>query len=266
METAFFSGRKQIEIRAFFVGQRLNMKALEQSQRLTASPFVMRAGTDGYAVLFRYGVVVLLGLNALEETSFLNTMQDFVLEPFNEPELEEGVIIIDSSQPEGVEAEHIRLKGWDIERVQLMADLFAKSAVLSYYEHRMSETFDRIESVAASLQDGGISGRRTRDLLRHLGMTLSIQRKMVGQVEIEDKPEILWDNPELGRLFLRLEDEYELSERNSALKQKLDLVYKTAETMLGLQSNKRTLHVEWYIVVLIVIEIGMTLAEKYLNW
>ncbi len=266
MEDSFFSDRKQIEIRAFFMGQRLNMKALEQSQRLTVSPFVMRAGTDGYAVLFRYGVVVLLGLNALEETSFLNTMQDFVLEPFNEPELEEGIIIIDDSKPEGVEPEHIRLKGWDIERIQLMADLFAKSAVLSYYEDRMSETFDRIERVAASLQHGGISGRKTRDLLRHLGMTLSIQRKMVGQVEIEDKPEILWDNPELERLFVRLEDDYELTERHTALKQKLDLVYKTAETMLGLQADKRTLHVEWYIVILIVIEILMTLAEKYLHW
>lgn len=263
---SFFSNRKQVEIRAFFLGKRLNMKALEQSQRLTVSPFVMRAGVDGYAVLFRYGVAVLLGLNALEETSFLKTIEDYVIDPFDDPEVEEGTIIVDGDQAEGVEADFIRLKGWDMERVQVMADIFAKSAVLSYYEDRMSETFDHIESVAASLQKGGISGRRTRDLLRHLGMTLSIQRKMVGQVEIEDKPEILWENPELERLFVRLEDEYEISERHMALKQKLDLVYKTAETMLGLQTNKRTLHVEWYIVILIVIDIVLHLGEKYLGW
>ena len=262
----FFSDRTAIELRAFFLGKRLNMKALEQSQRLAVSPFMMRAGTDGFAVLFRYGVVVLMGLNAVEETAFLTTMQDFVIDPFDDPEIEENAIRVDESQPEGVETDYIRLKGWDMERLQLVADIFAKSAVLSYYEDRMADTFDRIELVAAELQTGRISGRRTRDLLRHIGMTLSIQRKMVGQVEVEEKPEILWDNPELDRLFVRLEDEYELSERHEALKRKLDLVYKTAETMLGLQTGKRTLHVEWYIVILIVIEIFITLGEKLFHW
>ena len=36
---------------------------------------------------------------------------------------------------------------------------------------------------------------------------------LIGRVEIEDKPDILWDQPELERLYARLEDEYELHER-----------------------------------------------------
>ncbi|MCB9991971.1 MAG: RMD1 family protein [Rhodospirillales bacterium] len=266
MENSFFTDRTEIELRAFFLGKRLNMKAIEQSQRITSGPFVMRAGANGVAVLFRYGVAVLMGLNPIEETTFLNTLQDFIIDPYSEPEVEESAIRVDPNQAEGVENDYIRLKTWDIAQLQMVADIFAKSAVLSFYEERMADTFDRIDLVAAELQTGKISGRRTRDLLRHIGMTLSIQRKMVGQVEIDEKPEILWENPELERLFLRLEDEYELSERHEALKQKLDLVYKTAETMLGLQSNKRTLHVEWYIVILIVIEIIITLGEKFLHW
>ena len=257
--------RQPVELRALFVGQRLNMRALEQSKRLASSPFVIHAGAGGYAVMFRYGVVVLFNLNAIEEAGFLKSISDFILEPFNVPEIEEAVIHIrkDETQ-EGAGPEGIVLNGWDIERLQIIADIFAKSAVLAYYEKQMAVTFDSLEPIAEHLQNGKISGRRSRDLIKHIGVTLSIQRKMVGHVQIEEKPDPLWDRPDLERLFQRLEDEYELIERHTALKHKLDLVYKTAETLLGVLQERRTLHVEWYIVILIVIDIVISMVEKAL--
>ena len=62
---------------------------------------------------------------------------------------------------------------------------------------------------------------------------------------------------------MRLEDEYELRERHVALERKLDLISRTAETLLDLMQHKRSLRVEWYIVILIVIEILLTLYEIY---
>ncbi len=254
--------RQPVAIRALFLGQRLNMRALEQSKKLASSPIVIQAGSDGYAVMFRYGVVVLLGLNGLEEAAFVKSIQDFIIDPFSTPEVEEGSVNIRKEETEGVAADGLVLAEWDIERLQMLADIFAKSVVLSYYEKQMADTFDRIDPIAEELQTGGPSSKRTRDLLRHIGITLSIQRKMVGHVQIEEKPDMLWDRPDLERLFTRLEDEYELIERHNALRHKLDLVYKTAETMLGLLQERRTLHVEWYIVILILIDMIMSLAEK----
>ncbi len=122
--------------------------------------------------------------------------------------------------------------------------------------------------MAADLQNGRrLKSREMRSILRQIGATLSIQRRMAGQVEIGDKPEILWDSPpDLTKLFVRLGDEYEIDERHGALKDKLDLIYRTSETMLGLLQDRRTLHVEWYIVILIVIDIVMGIAEKYGYW
>ena len=101
-----------------------------------------------------------------------------------------------------------------------------------------------------------------RELLRHIGDTLSIQGKMVGRVEVQEKPELLWESPELEQLYLRLEDEYELQERHLALERKLELIARTAETLLELLQHKRSLRVEWYIVILILVEIMITLHEK----
>ena len=87
---------------------------------------------------------------------------------------------------------------------------------------------------------------------------------MTGRVEIGEKPDVLWDFPEFERLHLRLGDEFDLSERQTALERKIALISRTAETLLTILQNQRTLRVEWYIVILIVVEIAITLIEKLL--
>ena len=93
-----------------------------------------------------------------------------------------------------------------------------------------------------------------------------IEGKMIGRVEIAEKPELIWDHPEYERLYLRLEDEYELTERHAAVDRKLALISRTAETLLSILQNQRSLRVEWYIVVLIVIEIVITLIDKTVQY
>jgi len=78
---------------------------------------------------------------------------------------------------------------------------------------------------------------------------------MVGRVETSEKPELLWERPELERLYIRLADEYELRERDRALDRKLDVISRTVETLLGLVQTRSSLRLEWYIVLLIVAEL-----------
>jgi uncharacterized Rmd1/YagE family protein len=42
------------------------------------------------------------------------------------------------------------------------------------------------------------------------------------------------------------------------------LLSRTIETVLDLLNQRRSLRVEWYIVILIVIEIGLTLYEMFI--
>jgi uncharacterized Rmd1/YagE family protein len=74
---------------------------------------------------------------------------------------------------------------------------------------------------------------------------------------------VLWELPGLTRLFSRLEDEYEVAERRLALDRKLELIARTVATLVDLLQNKRALRVEWYIVVLIVIEIFLSLYQLF---
>jgi required for meiotic nuclear division protein 1 len=82
---------------------------------------------------------------------------------------------------------------------------------------------------------------------------------MVGRVEVEEKPDVLWDHPELERLYARLEDEYEVVERSRAMERKLALISETAGTLIELVHNQRSLRLEWYIIGLIGLELLLSL-------
>jgi uncharacterized Rmd1/YagE family protein len=110
--------------------------------------------------------------------------------------------------------------------------------MLAHYEFRIAAAFDRIEPLAAALRKKGRTGARSRELLHHIGNVLEMQHKMVGRVETGEKPELLWEHPELERLYMRLADEYELRERDRALDRKLDVISRTVETLLGLVQTR----------------------------
>lgn len=258
-----FSDAEAIEVRAFALGERIDLRAMEIVEPLATTPLTVKAGQFGCAVLFRYGSVVLFNLEPIEEITFLNSLKPFVLESFGEADTEKCKITFNPDKPERVEGEFIRMKGESIEHLQVVAEILAKSVVLDHYEVQVAKVFERVESFAISIQDQRRKRPKDRELLRHIGGTLLIQQRMVGLVEIGEKPESLWDNSSLETFYVRLEEEYELRDRLRTLDRKLGLISRTAETGLELLQHDSSQRVEWYIVSLIVIEILLTLYQMF---
>lgn len=264
METTLFGNKQSIEVRAILVGERIDLRSLESARRLAVSPLILTSGESGCAAIFRYGAIVLFGLEPMEEVAFLSQIEPIVIKPYSEHETEELTVYLDQKREEQVDRNgNLLLREFSVDRLQIVADILGKSVVLGRYESRVALVFDRIEPLAENLQIHGKGLGKGKELMRHIGDTLLIQHKMVGRVEVSEKPEILWDRPKLERLYAHLEDEYELRERHLALERKLDLIAKTVETQLDLLHNNRSLRVEWYIVILIVVEILLTLYEMF---
>ncbi len=254
---------KSISARAWFLGERIDARQLERGETLALSPLTLRAGDDGYAVVFRFGAVVFVDVSPMDQVAFVEKLRPFVNEAFEEPEGEDAELHVDPDRRDGVEASGtLVLCEASLERLQVLADVLAKSAVLTHYEERVAAAFDRIERLAQGLIGAHLI--RGNDLLREIGSSLLIQTRTVGRVEVTEKPEITWDRTDLDRLHERLAHEYELRDRDLALSRKLDLVSRTAETYLDLIHNRRSLRVEWYIVVLIAVEIVLILYDIFL--
>lgn len=251
---------RPIDVRAFNLGERLHLRGLYETP-LEYTPLVLPVGAAGLAMLFRYGVAVLFNTSEAEQKAYLKELKERIEKPYRRHETEDTRVMV--SQTEGVSAEGINLSGLNLPRLQVVATVLARSVTLAWYEATMAASFDLIEPLARQLDRPRASGRVLKEVLRHIGGTLLVQQKMIGRVEIADKPDMLWEQPELERLYLRLEDEYELAERLATLDRKLELIERTAETTLDLVQSRRMLRVEWYIVILIVFEV---LLYSYEIW
>jgi uncharacterized Rmd1/YagE family protein len=96
-----------------------------------------------------------------------------------------------------------------------------------------------------------------------VGHALLVRQRMSGRVAVEEKPDVLWDRPDLERLYARLEDEYELKERAAALHRKLEVLGDTAQALTDIIDTERSLRLELIIVLLIVFEIVITFYQMF---
>lgn len=96
-------------------------------------------------------------------------------------------------------------------------------------------------------------GRRA--ILKHIGNALLVQRRLSGIVAVAEKPDVLWERPDLERFYARLEDEYELKARADVLTRKLTVISDSAKAFADIIDTERSLRLKLIIVTLIIVEI-----------
>src|ERR1700722_19646294 len=80
--------------RALLLGERIDTAGVGGRDGFSPSPLPLRVGAGGYAVLMRYGVVVLLGLSPIEEDEVLRGIRPRVVGPYAKIEDEVAAIEI----------------------------------------------------------------------------------------------------------------------------------------------------------------------------
>jgi uncharacterized Rmd1/YagE family protein len=263
ISTTAIQGNKRTA-RALMLGDRLDVAGLERSDVLSTSPLAFRAGSDGFVALFRFGVVVLVGLSPLEEDEVMRGLRPRVSGSFSPPEEETAIIEIASEKEDQIPpGGPIYLKALSTDRLIVIADALSKSAALARDEREASAFFDVVEPFARHLAEKGRRPGGRRQILKHVGNALLVRQRITGRVAVEEKPDVLWDRPDLERLYARLEDEYELKERAVSLHRKLDVMGDTSQALTDLIDTERSLRLEMIIVLLIVFEIAITFYQMY---
>jgi uncharacterized Rmd1/YagE family protein len=253
----------RVTAHAIHVGDRINTMGFE-SGALSAVPLAIRVGKTGIAVLFRYGVAVLIGLSPEDETGFLEKLKPRIGGRLARFEEETAIVALSGEPEDQVQAGGpIQLRDMLPERLLVIADVLAKSVVLADDEREVAKVFEIIEPFAKELADHGRTRRDRKGVLQLIGNALLVQHRVSGRVAIGEKPDALWDRPDLERLYARLEDEYELKERVEALTRKLAVVAETANTLADIIDTRRSLRLELIVVGLIAFEIVITFYQIY---
>jgi len=252
-------------VHAIQIGDRINTAGFE-GEVLSSTPLALRVGANGLAVVFRYGVAVFIGLSADEEATFLERLHTRTFGKITPYEEEWAKIQVarESEEPIPVGGP-IPVRELSLERMLVVADALAKSVVLARDEKQVANVLDTIEPFARELARVGQTSRNRSDLLKLLGSALLVQQRVSGRVSVGEKPDVLWDRPDLERLYSRLEDEYELSERGETLSRKIAVISDTATTLSDIIDTKRSLRLEVIVVILIAVEILGTFYDIWVR-
>jgi required for meiotic nuclear division protein 1 len=261
--STFIPDGRRLTVHALHVGDRINTTNFE-GETLSAVPLAIRIRENGIAVLFRYGVAVLIGLSSEDERGFLDKLEPRIggkLAPFEE---ETATVELTSEMEDQVPAGGpVHVREMSPERLLVISDVLAKSVVLAHDERELAKVFEVIEPFARELATHGRTRRNRKAILKLIGNALLVQHRVSGRVAVTEKPDALWDRPDLERLYARLEDEYELKKRVDALNRKLAVVAETAQTLADIIDTRRALRLEFIVVVLIAFEIVVTFYQIY---
>jgi uncharacterized Rmd1/YagE family protein len=221
-------------VRALLLGTRIDTRNIEGLNE----PDGLILDGIGAAFVFRYGVLVLFGASPEIEQGLIASLDGHVIEPMDVPELETASIEIRAGSEELVRAD---------------------GHVLARDEARIADAFDRVEPLVTDLREQGRALLPIRRVMQHIGDVLAAQHRVVGRAQIGEKPDMLWDHPELDRLYARLEAEFELNDRARAIERKLEVVGDAADVLLNLVQDKRSHRLEIAVIVLIGFEILLNL-------
>lgn len=249
-------------VRSVLLGDRLIVDRSRYSGVVSTAPFCFRKG-NGYVVIFRYGAVVLINLSVAEESAVLEDLRSDT--PHAGPVEEELLsFALHPEQDEGLNAGGIlQIKELSPAHALVIADVLAKSVALARYEKDIAAVFDTIEPEANALAVKGRIPKSRRTLLRLIGSALLTQHRVSGRIAFAEKPDILWDHPELERFYARLEDEYEIVERGTLLNGKMGVISTAAQTFTDLMDTARSAQLELLIVIIILAELVVGAATLF---
>jgi uncharacterized Rmd1/YagE family protein len=244
---------------AFLLGDRLAVDRSSHPGVISTAPFAYRKG-EGYVVIFRYGVLVVVGLSDDDKAAVLREVARAV-RPIEEERLLISLQPVEEERltPAGV----LELKELTPAHVLVLADILAKSVALARYEKETAQVFDTIEPAATTLAVHGRVPRDRHGLLQLIGSALLAQHRVSGRIAFAEKPEILWEQPGLERFYARLEDEFEIVERGTLLGGKMTVLASAAETFTDMMDTQRSARLEFLIVILIVAELVLGAAELW---
>ena len=255
---------KHIHVRALQLGEHIDTKGLEREDAFSSVPLAFRTSGGGMVVLFKSGAAVFIGMTPVDEEQLIRSLGSRIIEPLEDRETETVRLIVKPEEDALLSpAGDLQIKSADPDRLLLVAEALAMSVALAYDERRIAVAFDRIDGIAQSLQDRRLPPSGPGALLEQIGEALLIQQRLAARVDLDEKPDVLWDHPELERFWARLVEEYDLTQRGRAISRKLEVIRGTADTITDLMATRTSHRLEIYIIALIAFEIGLSLYDHF---
>jgi uncharacterized Rmd1/YagE family protein len=142
--------------------------------------------------------------------------------------------------------------------------VIAKSVALERIEEQVENVLDEMEIFMGRLGRGKL-GMPDKRLARLASKILSFKYHSISHIMVLDKPDVTWNNQETDRLYLTMANLFELNQRYTEIRHKSETLMDITEVFSTLSHARREARLELAIIILIVIEIIIYIAEILLK-
>lgn len=230
--------------------------------RLAPHDLRIQPAGGGEAFVYPFGAVVFRDVPGEAREQILAALRqafprltgEVVREEFNVREeagsvtgFHQGQLVVDALTPE---------------RSSVVSLTVAQSAAMEYYEGIVETLARRTQRIVERLEATGSVSFWLKPLHRFVGEAVSTRNEVLSVLHLFDRPDAIWEDPALDRIYADLRAEFDLLDRFDALERKLRSVQESLELVLDVARDRRLTTLELIVVLLIVVEVVQAFVKR----
>lgn len=223
-----------------------------------------RSVDGGTIYAFNYGVLVFVDVNPAERVAEIDELARALSLDLSEQVTTEGFIVEEAPHEKPrAEFKRLILDYLTPERMAVIALILSQSAAMEYYEGVVAQTKTKVLDLISILQEKGVVPLSPRRLNRFIGAATAMNNEVVGILHVLDKPDIIWEDATMDRLYDDLRAVFDLNDRFQALHFKLQLIRESLLLLLETKRDSRLYGADLMIIFLIVIEVLFSIFQRF---
>ncbi len=227
---------------------------------------------------FEYGCVVFWGLTSHEEKAALEELSPFIVEPVTPTELENSFDTMEyifdhhvsdannghssSANQRPIKFDRMRLRSLRLEEKLAYSYAMAQSSKLFVFESKVLQSVERTRYLPKELANKGKITCSKRELNSLIGQLFVEQTEVNLFSSILDTPDFLWDDDEYLPTYQFSRSYLEVDHRVSLLNSRLSVIRELLDVLTAQVADNNSTRLEWIVIWLIVIEIGLGIATS----
>lgn len=156
----------------------------------------------------------------------------------------------------------IVLQKMDVMNMQTVAHVLGQSVALEFYGTHVEKTLETFCSLNQEMMESANIGKLNKQMLLQLVAENNIvMSDIISKLGVHERFDVAWREAKYGELWEYLRQELEIDSRFETLDMKLNLVQNNLKYILELHQQRKSVALEWTIIVLIAVEIVLSLFQ-----
>ena len=216
---------------------------------------------NSWSVVFAYGAVVHWNVNTEDQTKLHQLLLANADHPLTV--IEEDFFTFNLNCPTTrIIEDHIEIESSDPILIFALSQGMAQSIKLASFETNAITTINNTNYIPRSLAENGRIKLSRNNIAKIRGQLFLTKSDIILNYDLLDTPDFFWEYPEY-EIFYTITAKYlEIAQRTQVLSKKLETIHELFEMLADEQKHRHSTILEWIIIWLITLEIGMTIADK----